>query len=87
MSYENLIEEMISVQSTVLGTQAVELAKSVRGLQVDDDGSVLDVTDDPVTVVDDLVAAYANSLGDAARVKLTEVAQEYDDLDLPASLQ
>lgn len=87
MSYENLIEDLIAAQADILGAQAIEVARGVRGLQIDDDGTVLDITEDPVTIVDDLAGAYVADLGPAAMNMLTQVAEDYDDLDLPASLK
>lgn len=88
MSYDGLIEAMIDAQAEILGDQAVTVARGVRGLEVDDDGSVLDIRDDPVTVVDDLVAAYVDNLGEAAASRLVTVAADYEeDLELPTSLR
>lgn len=87
MSYEDLIEDMIESMSGVLGAEAVAVAQGVRGLQVDDDGTVLDLTEDAVTIVDDLAGAYEDTLGGAAMANLSSVAADYDDLDLPASLR
>jgi hypothetical protein len=85
-SYERLAERLIETQRTMIGKRAVDIARSVDGLSVTDDGAVADVDDDDRTVLDELVRAYTDVMGDSARTRLTEVASEYDDLTLPATL-
>lgn len=87
MSYDGLIEALIDAQAEILGQQAINVAQGVRGMDIDEDGNVLSIREDPVTVVDDLVAAYVDDLGAAATVTMKQVAEDYDDLDLPASLE
>lgn len=87
MSYEGLVEDLIASQAELLGDGAVDVAREVRGLQVNDDGTVEDVTADGKTVVDDLASAYVDNLGPAAASAMQSVAAEYDsDLDLPRIL-
>ncbi|WP_424016845.1 HalOD1 output domain-containing protein [Halorientalis pallida] len=85
-SYERLAERLIETQRTMIGKRAVDIARSVDGLSITDDGAVEDVVDDDRTVLDDLVRSYTDVMGDSARTRLTEVASEYDDLTLPATL-
>lgn len=86
MTYAALIEEMIAVQSEVLGDQAVVVAREVRGIHVEDDGTVDEISVDGKVAADDLVQAYADTLGPAARNAMQSVAADYADLDLPRSL-
>jgi hypothetical protein len=85
-SYERLAERLIETQRTMIGKRAVDIARSVEGLSVTDDGAVADVEADDRTVLDELVRAYVDVMGDSARTRLTEVASEYDDLTLPETL-
>ncbi|WP_136717428.1 hypothetical protein [Halorientalis salina] len=85
-SYERLAERLIETQRTMLGKRAVDIARSVEGIDVTDDGQVAQVAEDDRAVVGDLVAAYVDVMGVTARTRLTEVAREYDDLVLPANL-
>jgi hypothetical protein len=70
----------------MIGKRAVDIARSVDGLSVTDDGAVADVADDDRTVLDALVRSYVDVMGDSARTRLTDVASEYDDLTLPETL-
>jgi hypothetical protein len=85
-SYERLAERLIETQRTMIGKRAVDIARSVEGLSVTDDGAVADVVDDDRAVLDELVDAYVDVMGDSARTRLTDVASEYDDLTLPETL-
>lgn len=88
MTYENLIQDMIDSQATIIGAQAIEIARRVRGLQVEDDGTVQAVGQDPVSAADELAMEYQSRLGNAADRALRHVASQYEDeLELPTSLQ
>lgn len=85
-SYERLAERLIETQRTMLGKRAVDIARSVEGIDVTDDGQVADVADDDRAIVGALVDSYVDVMGVTAQSRLTEVAREYDDLVLPANL-
>ena len=85
-SYERLAERLIETERTMIGKRAVDVARSVDGLTITDDGAVANVANDQRAVVDDLVRAYVDVMGESARRRLTDVASEYDDLELPATL-
>ncbi|WP_084802595.1 HalOD1 output domain-containing protein [Halorientalis sp. IM1011] len=85
-SYERLAERLIETQRTMIGKRAVDIARSVEGLSVTDDGAVETVVDDDRTVLDELVLAYTDVMGESARTRLTDVASEYEDLTLPETL-
>lgn len=88
MSYEGLVEDLIASQAELLGDQAVEIAAGVRGLHVNPDGSVDEITSDGKTVVDDLVSAYTDRLGPAAEAAMRSTAAAHEsDVDLPRSLE
>ncbi|MFD1586134.1 hypothetical protein ACFR9U_04005 [Halorientalis brevis] len=85
-SYERLAERLIETQRTMLGKRAVDIARSVEGIEVTDDGQVANVVDDDRATVGALVDSYVDVMGVTAQSRLTEVAQEYEDLVLPANL-
>lgn len=87
VSYEALVEAMISSQADIIGKEAVNIAREIDGLEVADDGSVDRIDGDAVAVVDALVSAYVDDLGGAATVTLKNAAGGYaDELDLPAAI-
>jgi hypothetical protein len=90
MSYEGLAEALIETQESMLGRRAIDVAQSVPGLSVDDDGTVTEVDggdDHDRTVVAALVDAYVSIMGQSAHNRLDDVADEFaDDLDLPENL-
>lgn len=88
MSYESLIEDIVSAQQNILGAAAVDIAQQVRGLRVADDGTVEEVSDDGRAIVDELASAYVDELGSAATASMKSAAEGYaDELDLPRSLE
>jgi hypothetical protein len=78
MSYERLAEELIDSQRTMLGPKAVDVARSVPGLTVEDDGSVTDVADDDRAAIAALVEEYLTMMGGAAQPRLDVVADTYE---------
>lgn len=88
MSYEALIEDLVATQVDVFGAAAIEMARAVDGLDLDDDGTVRRLDRDGAQVADDLVAAYVADLGGAAQVTLKSAAGEHADrVDLPGALR
>lgn len=87
MSYERLAERLIETQQTMLGQRAVDIAASIDGLTVADDGSVSNVADDDRAVVAALVEEYTTIMGSSAANRLESTAAEFDaDLTLPQNL-
>lgn len=87
MSYEALIEDLVSSQADIIGKEAINVARGIDGLEVTDDGSIERIDGDPIAVVDALVSAYVDDLGGAATVTMKGVAGSYaDELDLPTAI-
>lgn len=87
MSYERLAERLIETQQTMLGQRAVDIAASVDGLSVENDGSVSDVADGDREVVGALVEEYTTIMGGSAASRLESTAAEFEeDLLLPQNL-
>lgn len=88
MSYEALIEDLVAGQSELLGERAVAIARGVRGLHVNADGSVDELTADGKLVVDELAASYVDEIGPPAAAAMRSVAAGYaDEIDLPRRLE
>lgn len=81
-----LAEALIEDQQSVFGAQAIEIAQEVDGLWVEESGEVA-VCGDGKATVGDLAEAYVATFGRAAGSSLRITASEFDDLDLPATLQ
>lgn len=87
MSYEHLAGRLVETQRSMIGQPAIEIAQSVDGLAVTDDGNVTGIDGDRRAVVDELVSRYADMLGGPARTRLRTAAAEFEEeLVLPASL-
>jgi len=87
MSYRHLAGRLIETQRSMLGKSAIQIARSVEGLGVDDDGTVTAVSGDSRAVVETLAQRYLEMLGSAAENRLLAAAKEFeDDLVLPPSL-
>jgi len=90
MSYERLAGALIETQQSMLGRRAINVAQSIDGLAVDDDGSVTDVDGGAAhdrTVVGELVDEYVSIMGQSAHNRLDDAADAFaDDLVLPENL-
>lgn len=87
MSYKHLAGRLIETQRSMLGKSALNIARSVEGLTVGDDGSVTAVAGDGHAVVETLSQRYIEVLGSAAERRLLAAAGEFEgDLILPPSL-
>jgi hypothetical protein len=90
MSYERLAARLIETQQAVFGARAVDVARSVPGLDIDEDGEVTGI--DPGEeherdVIVALVEEYVEIMGESAHDRLDEAAAEFeDDLVLPETL-
>lgn len=87
MSYKHLAGRLVETQRSMLGQPAIEIAQSIDGLTVTDDGNVTSVGGDKRATIDELVERYSDVLGGPARARLRTAAVEFDEeLDLPSSL-
>lgn len=87
MSYKHLAGRLVETQRSMLGQPAIEIAQSVDGLTVTDDGNVTSIGGDERVTIDELVERYGEVLGGPARARLQTAAGEFEEeLDLPPSL-
>jgi len=87
MSYEHLAGRLIETQRSLLGQRAVDIAQSVDGLSVTDDGTVADVADEDREVLAALVDEYTAVLGQPAESRFQAAISEFEDeVVLPENL-
>jgi hypothetical protein len=90
MNYGALAERLIEAQRPMLGQRAIDVAQSVDGLSVDDDGAVESVDGGDVhdrSVIAALVDEYVSIMGQSAHNRLDDAVAEFEgDLVLPENL-
>lgn len=85
-AYETLATAFVEEQQDVLGRQAVQLASSVDGLSVADDGA-MEITADGKQVIDRLCDQFVGMLGVNIEDSVEQAAGKLDrPVELPASL-
>lgn len=81
--YTALITEIIKKQSVILGPEiAILKARSVPGLQVDNDGKVTGVGDNPKETLQNLVDQYVELSGQIVKNTLGSIFAKYPGIDL-----
>lgn len=79
--YTNLINDIISKQTVVLGPDIVLMkAKNVEGLILTADGKVDKINGDPQVVLQKLIDEYIGLSGQIVKNILTPVFQKYPDI-------
>ncbi len=81
--YHNLINEIIAKQVVILGPSIVFLkAKNVKGLKLDDQGKVVDISGDPQEVLQSLVNEYILLSGQIVKNILSPVFAKYPEIKI-----
>ena len=76
--YMALTSEIIAKQAVILGPDiAILKARSVGGLEVSDDGKVIDIKGDPKTVLQELVNTYVELSGMIVKNALGSIFEKY----------
>ena len=79
--YKSLLTEVIAKQVIILGPDiAVLKARSVPGLEVSDNGAVVNITGDPAKVVQQLVDTYVELSGQIVKSALASIFTKYPAL-------
>jgi hypothetical protein len=79
--YRKLLTEFIQKQMVVFGPNiALEKARGVPGLSLNDDGSVLDISGDAELVLRSVASAYATLSGQISQTILNELFTKYPSL-------
>jgi hypothetical protein len=81
--YTALITEIIKKQSVILGPEiAILKARSVSGLQVDNDGKVTSVGDNPKETLQNLVDQYVELSGQIVKNALGSIFAKYPNIEI-----
>ena len=76
--YKKMLTDLIQKQMVVLGPNiALDKAKKVQGLQVSDDGTVLDMDGDPQMVLKGVANEYMALSGQIAQMTLNSLLEKY----------
>ena len=80
-TYKALLSEIIAKQIVILGPDmAVMRARSVSGLEVSDDGKVLNFSEEPSVVVQKLVDKYVELSGQIVKNALGSIFAKYPSI-------
>ncbi len=87
--YTELIEAAISREQEVIGSEAITLAQSIDGIDVDDTGNVLSLERCGKEILNELVESYVDTSGDVAAFLIARRIDNLPaaDLDLPDVLE
>jgi len=76
--YREIITEIIKKQAVILGPQiAVLKARGVSGIEVTDEGDVIDITGDPHAALQALIDQYVELSGQIVRNALGSIFIKY----------
>ncbi len=80
--FKSLLSEIIAKQAVILGSDiAILKARSVPGLEVANDGSVLNIKGDPKGIVERLVEEYVDLSGQIVKSALGSVFAKYPEIE------
>ncbi len=76
--YKKMLTDLIQKQMVVLGPKiALDKAKKIAGLKVNDDGTVLDMDGDPQMVLKGVANEYMALSGQIAQMTLNTLLEKY----------
>ncbi|MFH1427165.1 MAG: hypothetical protein ABIG60_01385 [Patescibacteria group bacterium] len=79
--YKTMLSEIIAKQAIILGPDmAVLKARSVQGLEVSNDGKVINYSGDPKDIVQKLVDKYVELSGQIIKNALGSIFSKYPDI-------
>lgn len=79
--YKKMLTDLIQKQMVVLGPNiALDKAKKIPGLKVQDDGTVLDMDGDPQMVLKGVANEYMALSGQIAQMTLNTLLEKYPTL-------
>jgi len=79
--YKKMLTDLIQKQMVVLGPNiALDKARKVQGLKINDDGSVLEVAGDPQMVLKGVANEYMTLSGQIAQMTLNSLLEKYPQL-------
>lgn len=90
-SYSLAASQIIKEQTTIIGPLAIDQAKKVAGLEVDNMGGLVKISGDGKEVLEKLVGQFEKLFGkasvEACRDAIKEMTPQIPSKDLPAVLQ
>lgn len=79
--YKKMLTDLIKKQMVVLGPNiALDKARKVVGVQVADDGTVLDMDGDPAMVLKGVANEYMTLSGQIAQMTLNSLLEKYPSI-------
>jgi hypothetical protein len=89
-AYKEIINTIIESKLIAFGRLAIDKARIINGLTVDNQGNVVSFSDDPKTVIHNLLITYEEICGRvstiSARVVTARLRKKYPNLELPKEL-
>jgi hypothetical protein len=90
-AYKEIINTIIESKITAFGRVAIDKAKIINGLTIDEKGQALSFSSDPKTVIHNLLITYEEICGRvstiSARTVTTRLRNKYPNLELPSELK
>ncbi|MBX4188369.1 MAG: hypothetical protein KW793_04535 [Candidatus Doudnabacteria bacterium] len=81
--YKNLINDILAKQAVILGQEIVLLkAKNVKGLSLDSEGKVKEISGNPEEVLQKLVDEYISLSGQIVKNILNPVFAKYPEIKI-----
>ncbi|OGL78032.1 hypothetical protein A3J43_01985 [Candidatus Uhrbacteria bacterium RIFCSPHIGHO2_12_FULL_54_23] len=82
--YQNLLTELIKKQIVILGPDiAVLKARNVSGMKVADDGTVMEMNENPQELLNQLVEQYVQLSGLIVKKAMEPLLSKYPSITLP----
>jgi hypothetical protein len=79
--YKLLISDIIAKQAVILGPEiAVLKAHSVPGLTISKDGKIIDITEEPSKVLQDLIDEYIALSGEIVKNVMKPIFEKYPEI-------
>lgn len=84
--YKNMLTDLVKKQMVMLGPSvALGTARKVPGVIVGDDGTIVNITGDPGTVLQEVANAYMNLSGQIAQMTLKTILDKYPGIKQPGT--
>ena len=79
--YQNLLSDLVKKQMVMLGPAvAISNARKIGSITVSDDGSVMAISGDPQTALQQLATEYMNLSGQIAQATLASLLEKYPEI-------
>ena len=90
-AYKEIINTIIESKISAFGRVAIDKAKVINGMTIDDKGNAVSFSDEPKTVIHNLLITYEEICGRvstiSARTVTTRLRNKYPNLELPNELK